>query len=119
MLAQGSEVIQPFFQTLDSLRGAVTEQAASADPAMSKKLSTLAKKIDSFEASVTLVGQVKAGKTAMVNVLSGNVGLLPSDVNPWTSVVTTLHLNTARPRNVRAEFAFFDQMTTEFNCCKF
>ena len=109
LLVQGSEVIQPFFQTLDSLRDAVTEQSASADPAMSKKLSTLAKKIDSFEASVTLVGQVKAGKTAMVNVLSGNVGLLPSDVNPWTSVVTSLHLNArnANPKT-RSQFRFFD-----------
>jgi hypothetical protein len=82
LLAQGSEVIRPFFELLDNLRQSVEAEAVGADPAMTKKLRALARKIDAFEASVTLIGQVKAGKTALTNVLSGNVSLLPSDVNP-------------------------------------
>ncbi|NPD14380.1 hypothetical protein HOY34_04095 [Xinfangfangia sp. D13-10-4-6] len=109
LLRHGSELIGPFFHTLDTLRDTVAEQAETADPAMGKKLSALAKKIDNFEASVTLVGQVKAGKTSLVNVLSGNVGLLPSDVNPWTSVVTSLHINSrSNTVKTRAQFRFFD-----------
>lgn len=77
------------------------------------QLAELNASLQEFATPITFVGQVKSGKTALVNVLAGHPGLLPSDVNPWTSVVTTLHLNTTRPRNVRAEFAFFDQMEWE------
>ena len=57
---------------------------------------------------VVLVGQVKAGKTALVNALAGLPGLLPTDVNPATSAVTSLHLN--QPwRDPRASFSFFGQ----------
>jgi len=66
-------------------------------------------KIDSFEPAVTLVGQIKSGKTALINALVGQPDLLPSDVNPWTSVVTSLHLNSRRrPEGTRALFRFFD-----------
>ena len=41
-----------------------------------------------------MIGQVKAGKTSLVNAMVGRPDLLPADVNPWTSVVTSLHLNT-------------------------
>jgi hypothetical protein len=55
---------------------------------------------------VTLLGQVKAGKTALANALAGHPGLLPTDVNPWTTAVTALHLN--QPwRTHAAVFEFF------------
>ncbi|MDQ2067873.1 dynamin family protein [Xinfangfangia sp. CPCC 101601] len=76
---------------------------------LENQLAELNAALAGFTTQITFVGQVKSGKTALVNALAGHPGLLPSDVNPWTSVVTTLHLNTMRPRNVRAEFAFFDQ----------
>ncbi|MEM1342984.1 MAG: dynamin family protein [Pseudomonadota bacterium] len=62
-------------------------------------------------ASVTLIGQVKAGKTALVNALAARPGLLPTDVNPWTSVLTSLHFDAGdRPeRPERAEFRFYDR----------
>lgn len=58
--------------------------------------------------SITMIGQVKAGKTTLVNALVGRPGLLPSDINPWTSVVTSVHVspNTA-PSAQRARFRFF------------
>lgn len=108
LLRQGSEEIRPYFQKLETLAAAIEAQATEADPGMAKKLRALARKVLSFEASVTLIGQVKAGKTALTNVLSGNVDLLPSDVNPWTSVVTSLHMNSkvANPKT-KAQFKFF------------
>ncbi|MGR3540364.1 MAG: dynamin family protein [Hasllibacter sp.] len=66
--------------------------------------------MDRFAPAVTMIGQVKAGKTMLANALAGRPGLLPSDVNPWTSVVTSLHLNHPRPEGApRAAFRFFDE----------
>ncbi len=67
-------------------------------------------KLRAFEPSVSIIGQIKAGKSTLLNALVGQVDLLPSDVNPWTSVITALHLNSRyRPMNTRALFRFFDQ----------
>jgi hypothetical protein len=63
-----------------------------------------------FRTHVSLIGQVKAGKTMLTNAISGLPGMLPSDVNPWTSVVTSIHINTPKPRGSNAVFSFY---TTE------
>ncbi|PRY78249.1 dynamin family protein [Yoonia maritima] len=67
------------------------------------------KRLSKFETRISLVGQVKAGKTALANAMIGQPGLLPSDVNPWTSVITSLHMNTAQPAGKSAVFQFFDK----------
>jgi hypothetical protein len=109
LLSMGSEVLAPFMDALEKTRVAVSELAESASPHLAKRSQTLKRKLDSFEPSVTLVGQVKAGKTALTNVLIGAVDLLPSDVNPWTSVVTTLHINSRLDQgSTKAKFTFFD-----------
>ena len=108
VLAQGMGPIGPFVASLAETRDLLDEVAKQAGPAMARKLGALQRKIDGFEPSVTLIGQVKAGKTALANVLCGSPGLLPSDVNPWTSVVTSIHLNVPPPGNFRAQFEFFD-----------
>ena len=64
--------------------------------------------LDDFSPRVALIGQVKAGKTALANALIGRREFLPSDVNPWTSVVTSVHLNRPAPGGHRAVFRFFD-----------
>jgi hypothetical protein len=62
---------------------------------------------ESFRTQVALIGQVKAGKTMLTNAVSGMPGMLPSDVNPWTSVVTSIHINTPKPRGTTAVFSFY------------
>jgi signal recognition particle receptor subunit beta len=58
---------------------------------------------------IAVIGQVKAGKSSFVNALVGRPGLLPADVNPWTTVVTNLHFNcTHAPEGVASAFKFFD-----------
>ena len=65
--------------------------------------------LSTVEPAITMIGQVKAGKTTLVNALSGMPGLLPADVNPWTSVVTSLHFDPHAPREeTRASFQFFE-----------
>jgi hypothetical protein len=58
---------------------------------------------------IAIIGQVKAGKSTFINGLVRSPGLLPTDVNPWTTAVTHLHFARAdAPPNVAAEFTFFD-----------
>ena len=58
---------------------------------------------------IAVIGQVKAGKSTFINGLVRSPGLLPTDVNPWTTAVTHLHFaRTDIPQNVAAEFTFFD-----------
>lgn len=79
-------------------------------PDAGKKSVKLVRQLHAFEPSITMIGQIKSGKTSLVNAMSGYPDLLPSDVNPWTSVVTSLHLNTPRPKGApMATFQLFDQ----------
>jgi Dynamin family len=58
---------------------------------------------------IAVIGQVKSGKSTFINGLVRSPGLLPTDVNPWTTAVTHLHFGRAdAPPNVAAEFTFFD-----------
>ncbi|MEM9644693.1 MAG: hypothetical protein AAF989_06855, partial [Planctomycetota bacterium] len=55
-------------------------------------------------------GQVKAGKTSLVNAMVGRPGLLPADINPWTSVITSLHVSPRIRENAQsAKFRFFSE----------
>ena len=82
---------------------------AMADAETAKKVSRILTQTSEIEPSVTVIGQIKAGKTSLVNAMIGAPGLLPTNVNPWTSVVTSLHINTPSPdANVKARFKFFD-----------
>ena len=95
-------------QCRDDLAKALHQLESAVVP---EDVTTIADVIDDFggfSAKVSLIGQVKAGKTALANALLGVSDLLPSDVNPWTSVVTSMHINCVPPKGKRAVFRFFD-----------
>lgn len=78
--------------------------------AVAAKARGLRRKIRAFEPSLTMIGQVKAGKTTLVNAMTGWRRMLPADVNPWTSVVTSLHLRPGTQWATRnASFTFFTE----------
>jgi hypothetical protein len=57
---------------------------------------------------IAVIGQVKAGKSSLINALIGIPGLLPTDINPWTTAVTHLHFGSAdAPDGIAAQFMFF------------
>jgi hypothetical protein len=65
--------------------------------------------LDRLACRIGVIGQVKAGKSSLINALMGKPGLLPTDVNPWTTAVTRIHFGVAdAPPNVAAEFTFFE-----------
>ena len=57
---------------------------------------------------IAVIGQIKAGKSTFINALSRRPGLLPTDINPWTVVVTALHFrNGPTPPEHAAVFHLF------------
>ena len=94
---------------LQSLRDVLTDLAEISSGefvgAFEKKLEEL----DQWKARVAAIGQVKAGKSSTLNALIGDIGFLPSNVNPWTSVVTSMRINVPGDPLCGARFEFFDE----------
>jgi hypothetical protein len=100
--------LAPLARTLGRRDRELLDIARSADPSIAHQARDLRRQIREFEPGVTMIGQVKAGKTTLVNAMAGWPGLLPADVNPWTSVVTSLHMQARnRTQDRRASFRFF------------
>ncbi|NNU82211.1 hypothetical protein HMH01_17380 [Halovulum dunhuangense] len=89
--------------TLDDL---LSELAGLTEGVLRHQVEGLRERLRRTSPVVTIVGQVKAGKTALTNVLARRPGMLPSDVNPWTSVVTSVHMNPRAVAPGTAEFRF-------------
>ncbi|MFT7145327.1 MAG: hypothetical protein ACJASZ_000193 [Yoonia sp.] len=104
----GLEKLDAFQDEIADLEATLADVVTLGGPDAEKKSSKLIKQLRAFEPSITMIGQVKAGKTSLVNAMVGRPDLLPADVNPWTSVVTSLHLNTPlAPDAPTAAFQFF------------
>lgn len=69
----------------------------------------LRERLDLWSARIAVIGQVKAGKSTFLNSFLGQPDLLPSDVNPWTSVITNLRINVTGDPATGAQFEFFDE----------
>ncbi len=115
LLGSCNEAFAPTSRALAGLSQHLDALAGLADARTASRARALQARVSEFAPNVTLVGQVKAGKSKLANVLAGWPGLLPSDVNPWTSVVTTLSIN-ARHEGVatgaasgKARFTFFSR----------
>lgn len=109
LLRRASAGLGAFVAQAAPLRGALTTAAALGNPTAIKAAARLLRKLDQFEPSITMIGQIKSGKTTLVNSLIGRPNLLPADVNPWTSVVTSLHLcPRALTPPTKAQFRFFE-----------
>ncbi|MEM7619153.1 MAG: dynamin family protein [Pseudomonadota bacterium] len=87
-------------KTLDTL---------SIDENAQKLLEKYVREIKRQSCKVAVIGQMKAGKSSFINALIGHENLLPSDVNPWTTVVTRLHFGISGMPEEGAEFSFFDE----------
>ncbi|WP_052700873.1 dynamin family protein [Loktanella sp. S4079] len=94
---------------IEQLRSITDQMEKLVVPDAVDRTLDMQKRLARFKTRISLVGQVKAGKTALANAVIGRPGLLPSDVNPWTSVVTSLHVNAHRPAGKAAIFKFFDK----------
>ncbi|UYV36581.1 dynamin family protein [Rhodobacteraceae bacterium D3-12] len=109
-LRTGMEELETFASEALALEGALDRLGQLAGEQSRRTVTRLKQQLAAFEPSVTVLGQVKSGKTSLINAMAGWTDLLPSDVNPWTSVVTSLHLT---PAEERAETGASFQFMTE------
>ncbi|WP_172293213.1 dynamin family protein [Pseudoruegeria sp. HB172150] len=100
----------PLTEKFQEVHGALDHLARIGDRPTEQTARKLQNKLAVTEPSVTMIGQVKAGKTSLVNAMVGWPDLLPADVNPWTSVVTSLHIS-PKPvkQDTQARFQFFNR----------
>lgn len=106
----GLEKLDDFHEDILDLEATLADVVKLGGQDAEKKAAKLIKQLRAFEPSITMIGQIKSGKTSLVNAMVGRPELLPADVNPWTSVVTSLHLNAPLPEDApTATFQFFSQ----------
>ncbi len=105
----GLENLHAFARRTQELKGAISQLVKLGDKNSAKRAARLKDNLAEIEPSVTMIGQVKAGKTSLINAMVGWPDLLPADVNPWTSVITSLHLSPEKKINdTTAKFCFFE-----------
>lgn len=85
----------------------VNEHLRESDTA--RQFSSILQNISDHYCRIAVIGQVKSGKSTFLNALIGRRGFLPTDVNPWTAVVTRLHFGRANLPSSGALFTFFDE----------
>lgn len=106
----GLETLYDLSDSMTDLEESLEDIKSFGGPEARKKADKLIKSLGEFKPSITMIGQIKSGKTSLVNAMVGFPDLLPADVNPWTSVVTSLHLNTPMTeQSPTASFQLFDQ----------
>ncbi len=86
---------------LGRLSGLLGEHAAPL-------LEAARRQLEQRSCRIAVIGQIKAGKSTFINALAKRPGLLPTDINPWTVVVTALHFrNAPTPPEHAAVFHLF------------
>ncbi|MFK7746182.1 MAG: dynamin family protein [Roseobacter sp.] len=99
-LAERAMLVDEALAALENVTGKTATQAVAR----------LRRELEAFEPAVTFLGQVKSGKTTLVNAMAGWADLLPSDVNPWTSVITSLHVQPgSENKDISAKFQMMQE----------
>ncbi len=63
--------------------------------------------LETHSCRIAVIGQIKAGKSTLINALIRRPDLLPTDINPSTAVITKLYFGASAEQNNTALFQFF------------
>jgi signal recognition particle receptor subunit beta len=92
---------EPIGASLEEVRGRLSALAAKlrkhVDEHTIPLLEEAQKQLEQASCRIAVIGQIKAGKSTFINALVEHPGLLPSDINPSTAVVTSLHFRKRGP----------------------
>jgi Dynamin family len=92
------------------LIGLATELSLAAPSQLAVYLDGTAGVLNRLQCRVAVIGQVKAGKSTFINAFIQRPGLLPTNVNPWTTAVTHVHfIPDGVPAGCAARFTFFSK----------
>lgn len=94
---------------LKAMRGVLADLEQVASGEFASAFAQQGTRLDEWAARIAAIGQVKAGKSSTLNALVGRIGLLPADVNPWTSVITNMRFGIPGDPKSGARFEFFDE----------
>lgn len=94
---------------LGELKSVIAKARQGDLPEIDAQFSKIIEQLDAASATVSVVGQVKAGKSSLINALAGIGDLLPTEVNPWTAVITNLHFGREGRQDGSAVFQLFSE----------
>jgi hypothetical protein len=89
--------------------GAAGTLTALADKETAQAISQVAARLQRQACRVAFVGQVKAGKSSLINALVEQPDLLPANINPCTAVITRLSFGVPDMPQAGAQFTFFSR----------
>jgi GTP-binding protein EngB required for normal cell division len=96
---------------LGEMKGRVIELGEDLQDAVHSRVGTfvssLQSDMESHSCRIAVIGQIKAGKSSLINALIRRPELLPTDINPSTAVITKLYFGAPAERNNTALFQFF------------
>lgn len=67
-------------------------------------VSSLQSDLEAHSCRIAVIGQIKAGKSSLINALIRRPDLLPTDINPSTAVITKLYFGARRNAIIRRYF---------------
>ena len=89
--------------------GAATRLIEHADTETAQVIASVVEQLRKQACRIAFVGQVKAGKSSLVNALVEQPDLLPVDINPCTAVITRLSFGVPDRPRAGAQFTFFSR----------
>jgi GTP-binding protein EngB required for normal cell division len=83
--------------------------AGLCDPALADYINRLLTMIESQHCNIAFIGQMNAGKSSLINSFIGAPKFLPTEITPWTTVVTNLYFGIPKLPVSGALFEFFNK----------
>jgi hypothetical protein len=100
-------------RSLKEVRDALADSGARLEGKLHSRVGWLVndtlKRLEQHTARIAFVGQVKAGKSSVVNAFMKRPDFLPTDVNPSTAVITKIYFDSAKQPANTALFHFFTE----------